>query len=120
MEPLSVALSLLPSHLLPCKTMIPDAGRILGVDWGEVRIGLALSDESQTLATPLEALVRRAGKRLPLARLLDLISIIRSASLSVFRSLRKGPKRRARVPPAPWPILSPATPACRSSCGTSA
>jgi putative holliday junction resolvase len=55
--------------------MIPDAGRILGVDWGEVRIGLALSDESQTLATPLETLVRRAGKRLPLARLLELISL---------------------------------------------
>ena len=55
--------------------MIPDVGRILGVDWGEVRIGLALSDESQTLATPLETLVRRAGKRLPLARLLELISV---------------------------------------------
>lgn len=55
--------------------MIPDAGRILGVDWGEVRIGLALSDESQTLATPLETLVRRAGKRLPLARLLELITL---------------------------------------------
>jgi putative Holliday junction resolvase len=55
--------------------MIPDTGRILGVDWGEVRIGLALSDESQTLATPLETLVRRAGKRLPLTRLLDLISL---------------------------------------------
>jgi putative Holliday junction resolvase len=55
--------------------MIPDVGRILGVDWGEVRIGLALSDESQTLATPLETLVRRAGKRLPVARLLELISV---------------------------------------------
>jgi putative Holliday junction resolvase len=55
--------------------MIPDAGRILGVDWGEVRIGLALSDESQTLATPLDTLVRRAGKRFPVARLLDLISL---------------------------------------------
>jgi putative Holliday junction resolvase len=55
--------------------MIPDAGRVLGVDWGEVRIGLALSDESQTLATPLETLVRRAGKRLPLARLLELITL---------------------------------------------
>jgi putative Holliday junction resolvase len=55
--------------------MIPNAGRVLGVDWGEVRIGLALSDESQTLATPLETLVRRAGKRLPLARLLELITL---------------------------------------------
>jgi putative Holliday junction resolvase len=54
---------------------IPDAGRILGVDWGEVRIGLALSDESQTLASPLETLVRRAGKRFPVARLLQLTTL---------------------------------------------
>jgi putative Holliday junction resolvase len=53
---------------------IPTTGRLLGIDWGEVRIGLALSDESQTLATPLETLVRRAGKRLPIARLLELTS----------------------------------------------
>jgi putative holliday junction resolvase len=51
---------------------IPTTGRILGVDWGRVRIGLALSDESQTLAAPLETLVRRAGKRFPMARLLEL------------------------------------------------
>jgi len=55
--------------------MIPETGRIIGIDWGEVRIGLALSDETQTLATPLETLVRRAGKRLPMARLLELTSL---------------------------------------------
>ena len=54
---------------------IPPTGRILGVDWGEVRIGLALSDETQSLATPLETLTRRAGKRFPIARLLQLTSI---------------------------------------------
>ena len=63
--------------------MIPDAGRILGVDWGEVRIGLALSDESQTLATPLETLVRRAGKRFPVARLLELTSLHRPVGVVV-------------------------------------
>ncbi|HEV7364393.1 MAG TPA: Holliday junction resolvase RuvX [Gemmatimonadales bacterium] len=63
--------------------MIPDAGRILGVDWGEVRIGLALSDESQTLATPLETLVRRAGKRLPIARLLELTSLHRPVGVVI-------------------------------------
>lgn len=51
--------------------MIPSHGRILGVDWGEVRIGLALSDESQTLASPLATLARRRGKRLPMPRLLE-------------------------------------------------
>jgi putative Holliday junction resolvase len=51
---------------------IPTIGRILGVDWGEVRIGLALSDETQTLASALTTLVRRRGKRFPLGRLLEL------------------------------------------------
>lgn len=55
--------------------MIPQAGRILGVDWGEIRIGLALSDETQTLASPVETLVRRAGKRIPMPRLLQLTSL---------------------------------------------
>jgi len=54
---------------------IPTTGRLLALDWGEVRIGLALSDDSQTLASPLETLVRRAGKRLPVARLLELTSL---------------------------------------------
>jgi len=44
-------------------------GRLLGVDWGEKRIGLALSDESRTLAQPLATLTRRAGKRFPMAAL---------------------------------------------------
>lgn len=52
--------------------MIPTRGRILGVDWGEVRIGLALTDETQTLASPLETLSRRRGKRVPMPRLLEL------------------------------------------------
>jgi putative Holliday junction resolvase len=51
---------------------IPAQGRILAVDWGEVRIGLAISDESQTLASPLETLSRRRGKRFPLHRFLEL------------------------------------------------
>jgi putative Holliday junction resolvase len=54
--------------------MIPTHGRILALDWGEVRIGLALSDETQTLATPLETLVRRRGKRFPMPRLLELVA----------------------------------------------
>jgi len=46
-------------------------GRLLGVDWGERRIGLALSDESQTLAQPLATLTRRTGKRFPMPKLLE-------------------------------------------------
>jgi len=48
----------------------PVVGRLLGVDWGERRIGLALSDESQTLAQPLATLTRRTGKRFPMKDLL--------------------------------------------------
>ena len=54
--------------------MIPSSGRILAVDWGEVRIGLALSDERQILASPLETLTRRAGKRFPMPRFLELVT----------------------------------------------
>ena len=49
------------------------AGRILAVDWGERRIGLALSDETQVLAQPLTTLTRRAGKRFPMAQLLEAV-----------------------------------------------
>jgi putative Holliday junction resolvase len=48
-------------------------GRLLGVDWGERRIGLALSDETQTLAQPLTTLTRRAGKRFPMRQFLTLL-----------------------------------------------
>ena len=54
--------------------MLPSAGRLIAVDWGEVRIGLALSDESQLLATPLETLTRRAGKRFPMPRFTALLA----------------------------------------------
>ncbi|MFQ5536032.1 MAG: Holliday junction resolvase RuvX [Gemmatimonadota bacterium] len=43
--------------------------RALGVDVGERRIGLAVSDPTGTIATPLETITRRAGKRWPLARM---------------------------------------------------
>ncbi|MEM7417206.1 MAG: Holliday junction resolvase RuvX [Gemmatimonadota bacterium] len=44
-------------------------GRVLGVDYGEKRIGLAVSDATRTIATPLDTVHRRAGKRPPVARL---------------------------------------------------
>lgn len=48
--------------------------RILGVDYGERRVGVALSDPTGTLASPLETLRRRAGKRPPVQALADLAS----------------------------------------------
>lgn len=44
-------------------------GRVLGVDYGERRIGLAISDPTSTIASPLPTLVRRRGKRPPVEAL---------------------------------------------------
>jgi putative Holliday junction resolvase len=46
--------------------------RVLGIDFGERRIGLALSDPKGTLASPLPTLKRRAGKRPPLAAIAEI------------------------------------------------
>lgn len=46
--------------------------RILAVDYGEKRVGVALSDPTRTIARPLATLTRRAGKRPPIQALLDL------------------------------------------------
>jgi putative Holliday junction resolvase len=47
---------------------------VLGIDWGERRIGIALSDETQLLAQPLTTLTRRPGKRFPMTSLLALVA----------------------------------------------
>lgn len=39
--------------------------RILAVDYGERRLGLAISDPTRTIAAPLDTLTRRSGKRPP-------------------------------------------------------
>jgi putative Holliday junction resolvase len=46
--------------------------RFLGIDYGERRIGLALSDPSATIAQALPTLERRRGKRPPAAAVLKL------------------------------------------------
>jgi putative holliday junction resolvase len=45
-------------------------GRMMAIDWGDRRIGLAVSDELRMLATPSGVVTRRAGKRPPVAELL--------------------------------------------------
>ena len=62
---------------------LPTEGRLLAADWGEVRIGLALSDETQTIASPLETLVRRAGRRFPMRRFLELATLHRPVGIVV-------------------------------------
>ena len=43
--------------------------RILGVDYGERRIGLAISDALGMIANPLPTITRRRGKRPPIAEI---------------------------------------------------
>ena len=45
-------------------------GRVFAVDWGEKRIGFAISDERGIIASPAGHLVRRAGKRPPIAKVI--------------------------------------------------
>lgn len=53
--------------------VIPPSGRVLGIDWGTSRIGVAISDETQLVASPLATLRRRAGKRLPMRDFLTIV-----------------------------------------------
>jgi putative Holliday junction resolvase len=45
--------------------------RILAVDWGERRIGLAISDPLGMIASPAGFIERRAGKRPPISKVID-------------------------------------------------
>lgn len=47
--------------------------RVLGIDYGERRIGLALSDPMRTIATPFRTLTRRSGKRPPWPEMVRLV-----------------------------------------------
>ena len=47
-----------------------DRGRLLAVDYGERRIGLALSDPMGIIASPAGFILRRTGKRPPIAELI--------------------------------------------------
>lgn len=47
--------------------------RTIAFDYGERRIGVAVSDPTRTIATPIATLQRRAGKRPPWAEITQLI-----------------------------------------------
>ena len=50
--------------------MARDRGRLLAVDYGERRVGLAISDPMGIIASPAGFILRRAGKRPPIAELI--------------------------------------------------
>jgi putative pre-16S rRNA nuclease len=78
---------------------LPRTGRLLAVDWGEKRIGLALSDPTQTLAQPLATLTRRAGRRFPMKALREHVDVHHPAGIVVGLPLEgsgaEGPAARA-------------------------
>ncbi|HEY9448192.1 MAG TPA: Holliday junction resolvase RuvX [Gemmatimonadaceae bacterium] len=47
-----------------------EGSRVLAIDYGEKRIGLAVSDPSRTVASPAGFIARRAGKRPPIAEII--------------------------------------------------
>jgi putative holliday junction resolvase len=69
-----------PSTLL---TTIPPHGRVLSLDWGTNRIGIAVSDETQLVATPLDTLRRRSGRRFPMKTFLDIVARVQPVGLVV-------------------------------------
>ncbi len=61
------------TNLTDGASSIPREGRILAIDPGEKRIGIALSDPTQTIAQPLCTLTKRAGQRFPFRKVFELI-----------------------------------------------
>jgi putative Holliday junction resolvase len=49
--------------------MMEHPGRLMAVDYGERRIGLAVSDPMRMIATPAGFILRRPGKRPPIAEI---------------------------------------------------
>lgn len=55
---------------------LPTAGRLAGIDYGTVRIGIAITDPSQTIASPLEVYTRR-NEKLDAKFFVDLVALER-------------------------------------------
>lgn len=71
-------------------------GRMLGIDFGSARTGVALSDASGTIARPLEP-VQRAGSSEGMHRVIDLMAAheVTLVVVGVPRSLTGGDSRQA-------------------------
>jgi len=93
-------------------------GRVLGIDYGERRIGIAISDPTRTIAQPLPTIVRRRGKRPPYTKIMEVLDewdaecIVVGLPLetsgeegrmaSEVRDFGDGLERRARIQVAYW------------------
>lgn len=63
------------------RTQPPPAGRILAIDFGEKRVGVAISDVERRLAVPLEVLERRSDRQVAsaiaaIARREEVVSLV--------------------------------------------
>lgn len=56
-------------------------GRVLAVDWGEKRVGFAVSDPRGVIASPAGFIVRRAGKRPPIAKVVEKAKELEAVSI---------------------------------------
>jgi putative Holliday junction resolvase len=57
--------------------------RVMAIDYGERRIGLAVSDPTRTVASPVGYITRRAGKRPPLAELMRRAEALEAGALVI-------------------------------------
>lgn len=62
--------------------LLPSEGRLLGIDYGTVRVGVAISDPSQTIASPLETYTRRNIKH-DASYFIDLVKLEKIVGLVV-------------------------------------
>jgi putative holliday junction resolvase len=86
-------------------TPLPRKGRLLGIDYGTKRVGLALSDPDQTLASPMDTLVRRdaAQDARRLMKFVDEYRIVGAVvGLPVHMSGDEGEKAREARAFAAW------------------
>lgn len=78
---------------------VPPVGRLLAVDWGEKRIGLAVTDPDRRIAQPLATLTRRRGRRFPMRALRAHLDEYRPVGVIVGLPLEadgsEGPSARA-------------------------
>ena len=64
-------------------TVTAALGRVLAIDYGERRIGLAISDPTRMIASPAGFVTRRAGKRPPIAALVRQAETLEATAIVV-------------------------------------
>lgn len=74
---------MVPAAPMASPAPLPASGRLLALDWGEVRFGIAASDELQIVASPVTTLTRRRGKRFPMPAFLEVVARLAPAAVVI-------------------------------------